>query len=103
ESNFDEIKIEVPNGNIELVTWDHDDVRVECDAKVYREEDLTKGKEKFLKDIDFYVADGKLIFISKEKFMTVHSKIYVPNKQYKRVKAKSFHGSITGEDLNTSD
>jgi len=101
--DFNEINIEVPNGNIDLVTWDHSDVRVECDAKVYREDDLTKGKEKLLRDVDFYIVDGKLIFISKEKFMTVHTKIYVPSQKYRKVKVKSFHGSINIEDLQAEE
>ncbi|MCU9612931.1 DUF4097 family beta strand repeat-containing protein [Caldibacillus lycopersici] len=106
QKNIEEMKqifIDVPNGNVQLYTWDHEDVRIECDAKVYREEDPGLGKERFLKETDFQTSNHTLIYRSKDKFINVNAKIFVPKHEYENLEMKLFNGSITVEDFQVKD
>lgn len=100
-TDFNDIFIEIPNGSVQVTVWDHTDVRVECEGKVYREEDPISGKERFLNNIEFVVDEKGLSFLSKEKFMKVDTKIYVPQKEYEKVYVKVFNGSVVGESVNS--
>lgn len=98
-SEFDTVYVEIPNGSFQLFTWDHTDVRVECDARVYREEDLEKGKERLLRELDFDVRNNRLLLCSNEKFIRLNAKLYFPKQQLEKVTVKLFNGSITVNDL----
>ena len=74
-STFDEINIEVANGNVEVVSWDQPGVKIECEAKVYRTEDQTEARKMLLDEITFDVKDSKLYYIVGQKWIRVHSKI----------------------------
>lgn len=100
-ADFNDIFVEIPNGSVQVSVWDHTDVRVECEGKVYREEDPISGKERFLNNIEFVVDEKGLTFLSKEKFMKVDTKIYVPQREYAKVYVKVFNGSIMGESVNS--
>jgi len=99
ENMFQDVFIDIPNGSVQLIGWDHTDVRVECEGKVYREEDPAKGKERFLENIEFSVEQGSLAFLSNEKFMKVDTKIYLPPNNYNKVLVKLFNGSINVESI----
>lgn len=99
-TDFQDILIEIPNGSVVLNGWDHSDVRIECEAKVFRTENQTEGKERFLRDVLFEVENNTLSFISKDKINKVDVRIYVPKKDYEKIYVKLFNGPITGEYLN---
>ncbi|WAA09884.1 DUF4097 family beta strand repeat-containing protein [Fervidibacillus albus] len=99
QSDFTNVFIEISNGDVAIATWDHTDVRIECKAKVYREDDPDKGKKKFLKEVECTESDGSLIFKSKDKLMKVSAKMYVPEKMYRYVKVKLTNGPITCEQV----
>ncbi|WAA11963.1 DUF4097 family beta strand repeat-containing protein [Fervidibacillus halotolerans] len=98
-SQFTNIYIDIPNGDVTVSVWDHTDVRIECQGKVYREDNPEKGKEKFLKEIEFVQSDEILFFKSKDKFMKVNAKIYIPEKMYRKINVKLINGPITCEQL----
>lgn len=99
-NDFDDLVIDIPNGSVTLSTWDHTDVRVECEGKVYRTENPQEGKERFLHEIDFKVDDGTMSFLSKEKITKVDARIFIPEKNYEKIYVKLFNGPITGKALN---
>lgn len=98
-SDFTKVMIDIPNGSVELVSWDVPDVRAEFNAKVFRTEDSTVGKEKLLENIDFDVRNGQLIVGCNDKIMKVSAKIYIPERLYEKVHVKLFNGSIKGDGL----
>jgi DUF4097 and DUF4098 domain-containing protein YvlB len=98
-NEFQDMFIEIPNGSVQLMVWNHTDVRVECEGKVYREEDPVAGKERFLKNIELVADEQSFTFLSKEKFMKVDTKIYLPEKEYNKIYVKLFNGSISGESV----
>ena len=43
-NDFQKVQIDIPNGSVHLEAWDHTDVRVECDAKIFRTDKLKREK-----------------------------------------------------------
>lgn len=97
------IDIDVANGSVKLAAWDQPDVRVECQAKVYRVETQDQARQNFLRDIIFSVEGEKLRFATQQKWMKVDAVIYVPRLQYEHVRVRIFNGAITGADMNVGD
>jgi DUF4097 and DUF4098 domain-containing protein YvlB len=97
------IDIEVANGSIKLIPWDQSDVRIECQAKVYRVDNQDEARQNFLKDTYFAIEGGKLRFHIQQKWMKVDAAIFVPQTQYDRIRARIFNGPISGSQLNVSD
>lgn len=98
-----DMDIDVANGSVKLAAWDQKDVRIECQAKVYRVENSEQARQNFLKDIIFAIEGQKLRFITQQKLMKVDAVIYVPAEQYERVRVRMFNGPISSEDLNVGD
>ncbi|MEW9109642.1 DUF4097 family beta strand repeat-containing protein [Cytobacillus gottheilii] len=93
------IDIDVANGGIKLIPWEQQDVRIECNAKVYRVETQEEARQKFLKDVLFAVEGEKLRFSAQQKWMKLEASIYVPQSQYENIKVRMFNGPIDGENL----
>ncbi|WP_306792990.1 DUF4097 family beta strand repeat-containing protein [Neobacillus paridis] len=100
---LNDIDIDVANGSVKIATWDQPDVRIECQAKVYRVENQDEARKNFLRDVIFAVEGQKLKFITQQKWMKVEAVIFVPKAQMNRVRIRLFNGSITGSDLNVDD
>ena len=101
--NLKDMDIDVANGTLRIATWDQNDVRVECLAKVYRVETQEQARQNFLRDVQFAVEGQKLKFTTQQKWMKVDAVVYVPKARYDRVRFRMFNGSISGEDLNVED
>lgn len=93
------IDIDVANGAIKLIPWDQQDVRIECNAKVYRVDTQEEARQKFLKDVLFAVEGEKLRFSAQQKWMKLEASVYVPQSQYENIKVRMFNGPIDGENL----
>ncbi|MGM9954921.1 MAG: DUF4097 family beta strand repeat-containing protein [Peribacillus sp.] len=96
---LDEIDIDIANGKVKIATWDQQDVRVECLAKVYRVEDIEKARETFLEEVHFAIDAGKMKFKVREKTMKVDTVLYIPSKAYEDIQVRLFNGAITTESL----
>lgn len=99
ETPLYEIDIDIANGKTKIVAWDSHEVRVECQAKVYRVESQEKAREVFVKNVLFSIENGKLTFSIREKAIKVETIIYVPKKEYEDVQMRMFNGGITAEFL----
>ena len=97
-----EIAVDVANGKVEILPWDQNEVRVECQVKVYRTDDLEEARESFLGNTDFYIENGKLRLSTELKWMKVNSKIYVPQSQYDKVSVKVLNGSVKSERMTAA-
>lgn len=97
------IDIDVANGNVKLAVWEQPDVRIECQAKVYRVENQDQARQNFLRDVIFQVDQQKLRFATQQKWMKVEAILYVPKTQYDRIRIRMFNGSVTGEEMNVED
>lgn len=98
-----DMDIDVSNGSLKIVPWDQGDVRIECQAKVYRVETQEQARQSFLKDVVFAIEGEKLRFLTQQKWMKVDAVVFVPHSQYEKVRVRMFNGPITGEELNIND
>jgi DUF4097 and DUF4098 domain-containing protein YvlB len=98
-----DIDIDIANGSLKIVPWDQLDVRIECQAKVYRVENSDQARQNFLKDILFAIEGQKLRFMTQQKWMKVDAVVYIPQAEYERVRVRLFNGPISGEELTISD
>ncbi|MEH7107918.1 MULTISPECIES: DUF4097 family beta strand repeat-containing protein [Bacillaceae] len=102
-ADFKDMDIDVANGSVKIISWDQPDVRVECQAKVYRVENQDSARANFMRDITFEVANQKLRFGTQQKWMKVEALIYVPKSQYENARVRLFNGSISGGELNVGN
>ncbi|AZU63933.1 DUF4097 family beta strand repeat-containing protein [Neobacillus mesonae] len=98
-----DIDIDVANGSVKLAAWDQPDVRVECQAKVYRVENQEQARQNFLRDVIFTVEGQKLKFNTQQKWMKVEAVVFVPKAQYERIRVRLFNGPISGSEMNVDD
>lgn len=95
-----EIDTEIANGKTKVVAWDSNDIRVECQAKVYRAENQEKAREIFNNNVLFDIKDGKCKFYIQDKGIKVDVVMYVPKQEYKDIQIRMFNGAISAEALN---
>ena len=90
----------LPTAPSRLVAWDQPEVRIECQARVYRSEDREDARTYFLENTVFTLQNGLLCFATQSKWMRVESVIYIPRKQYQKVTVRIFNGGLTGENIH---
>ncbi|WP_078543924.1 DUF4097 family beta strand repeat-containing protein [Litchfieldia alkalitelluris] len=95
-----QIDLDVANGSVDIIPWNENDVRIECEAKVYKLDTTEAARSTFLQDVIFSIEGGKLRFSVQKKQMKVVAKVFVPSEQYEHVKVRMFNGPISGEGLN---
>ncbi|MFJ8246231.1 DUF4097 family beta strand repeat-containing protein [Peribacillus asahii] len=99
EKVIQDLDVDIANGKIKMIAWDHHDVRVECEAKVYRVDDQDQAREAFLNEVIFAIEDGTLKFYLQEKGIKADVLIYVPQKEYKQLRIRMFNGGVAAESL----
>ncbi|MBI0577675.1 DUF4097 domain-containing protein [Neobacillus cucumis] len=98
-----DMDLDVANGSLKIAAWDQKDVRIECQAKVYRVDTPEQARQNFLKDVIFAIEGEKLRFTTQQKWMKVDAVVYIPQAQYERIRVRMFNGPISGEELNVTD
>jgi DUF4097 and DUF4098 domain-containing protein YvlB len=98
-----EMDFDLANGSLRLVPWSQNDVRIECQAKVYRVDNQDQARQNFLKDIHFAVEGEKLRFATQQKWMKVDAIAYIPQTQYEKARIRIFNGSIQGDQLEVAN
>jgi DUF4097 and DUF4098 domain-containing protein YvlB len=97
---FTNIDVDIANGAVQIVPWEQSDVRIECQAKVYRVTNPEEARESFLKDIVFKIEHGTLQFAAQTKWLKVDAVLYVPKTEYDKVRVRLFNGPIQSENLH---
>lgn len=97
------IDIDVANGHVEVKAWDQPDIRVECQAKVYRKDNRDEARVFFMDNSSFYLENGLLRFSTQSKWMKVDTVVYVPRSTYEKASIRAFNGSVLGESLEVTD
>lgn len=98
-----DIDVDIANGSVKIAVWDQPDVRVECQAKVYRVDNQDQARQNFLRDVNFSAEGQKLKFATQQKWMKLEAVMFIPKTQYERIRVRLFNGSITGGDMNVDD
>ncbi|WP_226671489.1 DUF4097 family beta strand repeat-containing protein [Metabacillus litoralis] len=102
-ATFENIDIHVPNGSVSIQPWGENDIRVECDAKVYRVENNEQARETFLSSINCNVEGNRFICSTEKKTLKLNLLVKVPEQVYEQVKVKLFNGPIRGENLQVGN
>ncbi|QQZ10358.1 DUF4097 family beta strand repeat-containing protein [Heyndrickxia vini] len=97
------IDIDVANGQVEVKVWDQPDVRIECQARVYRKDNRDEARAFFIDNSSFYLENGLLRFSTQSKWMKADTIVYIPKNDYEKVSIRTFNGSVTGEGLSGAD
>lgn len=98
--DFKSLKVDVPNGKVNVIPWDESGVRAECDAYVYKVETVEEARNKFLEYVKMEGEQGILLFKVADKQVKVNVDLYVPRKQYEEVALSLGNGDLKMEDLN---
>lgn len=97
-----EIDVHIANGNIKVVPWEQADVRVECEAKVYRFESPDAARRSFIEETSFFVQNGRFRFSVTKPFIKTNATIYVPQAHYQDAHFRLFNGDIEMERLHAN-
>ncbi|MCE4052173.1 DUF4097 family beta strand repeat-containing protein [Bacillus sp. Au-Bac7] len=93
------IDVDIPNGEVELIPWDQQEIRIECKAKIYRVDSSEQAKDLFLKEVKVKAKEDALEIKVNHKWMKLQTKLYVPKNTYHIAKVRLFTGSIKTYDL----
>ncbi|SDH20576.1 DUF4097 and DUF4098 domain-containing protein YvlB [Alteribacillus persepolensis] len=93
------LDISLENGSVELTPWNESDIKIVCDAKVYKGKNQEEARQEFLKETTFETDGTQLNFYTKTKAMKVNAVVYIPKKAYERVQLYTFNGHLKGESL----
>lgn len=97
--SFKDIDIDIANGKTEIIPWENNDVRIECEAKVYRTKDETEARKQLLNDTRFEIQNDRLQFIVRQKWMKMDTKIFIPQNDYHKIRVRLFNGSLFAENV----
>jgi DUF4097 and DUF4098 domain-containing protein YvlB len=103
DSPLQVIDITLPNGSVNLQPWNESDIRVECDAKVYRAENMAQARQTFLTEVECFVEGNQFVLRTDKKTMKINVTMFVPEQEYEHIKIKLFNGPIRGEDLKVDN
>ncbi|MCD5325865.1 MULTISPECIES: DUF4097 family beta strand repeat-containing protein [Pontibacillus] len=101
--DFQNIYIDVANGNVTMKPWKEADLRLECQAKVYQVNNQDEARERFMDLKNFIVDEKNLRFEVKSKKMKTDVTLWVPEKAYEDVSLRVFNGKIEAEGLPAQD
>ncbi|WP_374720700.1 DUF4097 family beta strand repeat-containing protein [Peribacillus tepidiphilus] len=97
--SFKDIDIDIANGKTEIIPWENNDVRIECEAKVYRTKDETEARKQLLNDTRFEIQNDRLQLIVRQKWMKMDTKIFIPQNDYHKIRVRLFNGSLFAENV----
>jgi DUF4097 and DUF4098 domain-containing protein YvlB len=102
-TDFHDLDIHIANGSVRLIPWDQEEVRVECQAKMYRVETLEEARTTFLQGVVFAIENNCLTFQTQHKWMKVETKVFIPQTDYEKVRVRLYNGPISAENMKVKD
>lgn len=101
--SFSEVYLDISNGIINLYPWEEEDVRIECDTKVYHTDSQDAARKFFMDEKTFLVDDESLRFAIASKKINANVKVYIPKKEYEKVSLRTFNGKIEAENIHAEN
>ena len=71
EAYIQEIDVDLANGSVQLRPWGSTEVRIECEAAIYKVENSDEARRTFLQHTAFSIENGKLRFAIQQKQLKV--------------------------------
>ncbi|MED4803429.1 DUF4097 domain-containing protein [Bacillus atrophaeus] len=103
ETDFSSLELQIANGSVNIVPWDDSDVRAECHSKVFRADSQEAARDAFLQHIECEAKGSKFFIRTEKKTMKTNVTLYIPQKQYDKIRVKLFNGPIRGEHLHVKE
>lgn len=103
EATVRNVDISIENGSVSFRPWEEDDIRVECNVKVYKVRDTDEARRHFLDEVTFDLSNEKLRLESRKKTMKVNTIVYVPKRHLERLKLYAFNGKLSGEHVSVNN
>ncbi|WP_223701335.1 DUF4097 family beta strand repeat-containing protein [Sutcliffiella deserti] len=97
-----DLDLDVANGNVKIVPWKENDVKIECEAKVYEVNSQDEARKAFLNEVLFSIDAGKLRFSVQKKHIKVNATVFIPESEYDKLHVRMFNGRIEGESLHVT-
>lgn len=91
--------MQIVNGSVNIVFWVDEDIRVECQVKVYWVDSQEVVCIVFFQYIECEVKGNKFFVCIEKKMMKINVMFYVFQKEYDKIRVKLFNGLIRGEYL----
>lgn len=96
------IHLDISNGNIKIIPWNEQDVRIECNAKVYKYDTLESAKTYFSKNVRFSIDGDSMRFSVEPKQIKMSTVLYIPKSLYNEIHIRMFNGHVTGEHIEVN-
>lgn len=92
--DFSSLDFEVRNGSIQVNAWDEQEVRIECEAKIYTDEDEAEAKRQLLQEliVSFKMNTFTLMLLNKK--IKADIVVYLPDHIYNKTDIETFNGPI---------
>lgn len=100
---FSKLEMDIANGRLDVQSWQEDDVRIECKAKVYQVESQDEARKRFMDNKQFQIDDESLSFSIPSKKIKTDIILYVPTKIYEQISLRLFNGPISVEKLQVDE
>lgn len=103
DTDFSSVELQIANGSVNIVPWEDDDIRAECQAKVYRADSQDAARHAFLQHIECEIKGNKFFIRTEKKTMKTNVTLYIPQKEYDKIRVKLFNGPVRGEHLHVKE
>ncbi|MED1203758.1 DUF4097 family beta strand repeat-containing protein [Heyndrickxia acidicola] len=97
------VDIDVANGHVEVKPWDQQDVRIECQVKVFRTDDREEARSTFIKNSYYAIENEKLRFTTQSKWIKTDTVVYLPRQTYEKASIRTFNGRISADGIHAED
>ncbi|MRG84746.1 DUF4097 family beta strand repeat-containing protein [Salinibacillus xinjiangensis] len=99
ETPISSFQIEIDNGSVDVQTWNENEIRIECQAKVYKIENYDLARAELLKRLKVQMDNDRLNIVLGTKKIKADFKIFLPNHIYQSSAIKMFNGPVSLKDL----
>lgn len=67
DTDFSSVELQIANGSVNIVPWEDDDIRAECQAKVYRADSQDAARHAFLQHIECEIKGNKFLSVLRKR------------------------------------
>ncbi|MRX72355.1 DUF4097 family beta strand repeat protein [Bacillus lacus] len=101
--SLDSLYLQFVYGSVNILPGSGEDIRVECEAKVYRTDSSEEARTFFLENFAVDLEANKLSIVSDKKTLKTNVTLYIPERNYNDVQVRLFNGPIRGEHVTARE
>ncbi|SEQ24297.1 DUF4097 family beta strand repeat-containing protein [Piscibacillus halophilus] len=97
---INQFNFDLTNSSVEFIISTSNEVKVEMNGKVYKEDDQSRAEETFDDTFSIGVTNDTLHIDQKQKNVSAEIIIYLPEKKYEQAYIKTINGGVKSRQLN---